>query len=69
VRRALKDLDRQIIKTVPRRGYVFAARSGRRNGGEPSRSPLQAHRPACRSSCCHSRTCRTTRSRNISRTV
>jgi TolB-like protein len=25
VRRALKDLDRQIIKTVPRRGYVFAA--------------------------------------------
>jgi adenylate cyclase len=41
VRHALNDPDRRIIKTVPRRGYLFAApvvgcqvRSGLRAGGE-----------------------------------
>ena len=42
LRQALGDADRQIIKTVPRRGYMFAALVTVSAGGEPAPRPAAA---------------------------
>jgi len=47
IRRALDDNDHRIVKTVPRRGYLFAGVIGPSDGGNTSTA--DAHRPASKS--------------------